>query len=233
VIAHPTDLSLVPPGDVLGLMAALFLAGLAGGLTHCAAMCGPFVVAQTLARGKGFAIERLGGFLLLPYHFGRATTYVALGAVLGSVGGSIASLPGLKPFLAALLGLGALIFALQAVGRLPHVPGRLGVQLSGLVRRLIETPTGFRGYALGIALGFLPCGLLYGALASAAGSGGASGGALAMLGFVLGTMPALAIVQFAGSMAAKRWKAAVGRLAPFALAFNAAALLAIAWRTVN
>jgi hypothetical protein len=35
------DLSALGPGGVLALVSALFLAGLAGGATHCAAMCAP------------------------------------------------------------------------------------------------------------------------------------------------------------------------------------------------
>lgn len=233
MLEHPTDLALAASGDVLGLMAALFMAGLIGGLVHCAAMCGPFVVAQSIARLEGPAIDRLGGFLLLPYHLGRATTYVALGLVLGAAGGSIAGLPGLRPILAVLLFAGAVLFALQAFGRLPHGSGRVGSALFARLRPLVEVPTGLRGYCLGLALGFLPCGLLYGALAAAAGSGGALAGAAAMSGFVLGTMPALLLVQFAGAMAAKRWKSAMARIAPLALVFNAAALVVIAVRSLN
>ncbi len=35
------------PGGLWAVMGALFLAGLAGGASHCAAMCGPFVLAQS------------------------------------------------------------------------------------------------------------------------------------------------------------------------------------------
>lgn len=233
MIAHPTDLALVASADGIGLMFALFLAGLVGGLTHCATMCGPFVISQSLARAQGLSIDRLGGFLLLPYHGGRATSYILLGIVLGALGGSISGLPGLRPILAIFLCIGALMLVLQALGRTPHVPGRIGELISSRLRRLIEAPTGVRGYVLGAALGFLPCGLLYGALAAAAGSGSALKGGAAMLGFVLGTMPSLMLVQFAGTMAARRWKNAISRLAPYVLFFNAAALAAIAWHTVN
>ncbi len=37
------------PGALPALMGALFLAGLAGGVTHCASMCAPFVLAQSAA----------------------------------------------------------------------------------------------------------------------------------------------------------------------------------------
>ena len=45
----------------------------------------------------------------------------------------------------------------------------------------MTVPSGWRHYALGVALGFLPCGLLYGALAAAAAAGAAVSGAFAMI----------------------------------------------------
>jgi uncharacterized protein len=47
--------------------------------------------------------------------------------------------------------------------------------LARFVQPLFADPRGFRGWALGLALGFLPCGFLYSALAAAAGSGTAPG----------------------------------------------------------
>ncbi|MBL8834241.1 MAG: sulfite exporter TauE/SafE family protein, partial [Rhodospirillales bacterium] len=41
-------MALAADADTLGLAFAMLLAGLAGGFAHCAGMCGPFVVAQTL-----------------------------------------------------------------------------------------------------------------------------------------------------------------------------------------
>lgn len=230
---HPTDLALAAGSDMFGLAFALFLAGLAGGFTHCAAMCGPFVVAQSLARIDGLGIERLKGLLLAPYHLGRATSYIAIGAVLGAVGGAVSGLSGLDYVLAAFLVLAACLFVLQALGRAPSGSGAVGQWVAACVRPLVATPTGLRGYALGLGLGFLPCGFLYGAFAAAAGSGGVVEGAVAMSGFVAGTMPALLVVQFAGAMAARRWRTALGALAPLLMMFNAAALLLIAWRLVS
>jgi sulfite exporter TauE/SafE len=233
MLEHPTDLALAAAGTPAGLVVALFMAGLAGGFAHCAAMCGPFVVAQSLARIAGPSLGRLGGDLLAPYHAGRATSYVVLGAVLGAVGGAISSLPGLRVVLAGFLFAAAALFLLQATGKSIGSAGRFGAHLAAWVRPLFDAPTGIRGYLLGVALGFLPCGLLYGALAAAAGTGSVVWGAAAMAGFVLGTLPALLVVQFAGAMAARRWKAATGAIAPLVLLFNSAGLAVIAWRTLN
>ena len=63
-----------------GLFTSLFMAGLVGGWSHCAGMCGPFVLAQVATRLEGIPasrmteLHRLTGAAVLPYHFGRATT---------------------------------------------------------------------------------------------------------------------------------------------------------------
>ncbi len=229
MLEHPIHLALAADAGTLGLAAALFAAGLVGGFLHCAAMCGPFVIAQVLARADGApALVRAH---LLPYHLGRATTYVLLGAGLGAAGGILAALPALRFVDAALLALAGGLFALQAFGRAPGVFS--GAWLASRVRGLLETPDGMRGYLLGLALGFLPCGFLYGALAAASGSGSAGAGAAAMLGFVLGTLPSLAVVQIAGAMAARRWQSALARIGPALMLFNAAALIALAWRALD
>ena len=46
-------------------------------------------------------------------------------------------------------------------------------------------------FAFGALWGWIPCGLVYGTLATAMASGGATSGALIMLGFGLGTLPAM------------------------------------------
>jgi sulfite exporter TauE/SafE len=48
-----------------------------------------------------------------------------------------------------------------------------------------------RPFAFGALWGWIPCGLVYGTLATAMSSGSAEGGALVMLGFGLGTLPAM------------------------------------------
>src|ERR1700747_2444553 len=68
--------------------AALFSVGLVGSFAHCAPMCGPFVLMQLAEPARGFALRRLTASALPGYQFGRLTTYVALGAVLGGLGGA-------------------------------------------------------------------------------------------------------------------------------------------------
>lgn len=208
------DLTALGPGGIPALMGALFLAGLAGGLTHCTTMCGPFVLAQSAATAEsalaGGVLKRLSGAALLPYHLGRALGYSALGALAGGLGGVLAQasgLPHVMTWLAAgLLALAALLMLAQASSRLaallPRLPApRLPAALERRMGALLAAPTGWRGVRLGLLLSALPCGLLYAALAGAAASGSALAGGLAMLAFVLGTAPALTALAFLGRLA--------------------------------
>ncbi|MBM3566708.1 MAG: sulfite exporter TauE/SafE family protein, partial [Alphaproteobacteria bacterium] len=98
-----------------GTMGSLFLAGLTGGFGHCAGMCGPFVVAQGLARlekvpAVGMTeLTRLKGAMLLPYHAGRAITYAALGGA-GALFASGVAAAGVRAVSPVLLALAALAF---------------------------------------------------------------------------------------------------------------------------
>lgn len=229
-----------------GLLTSLFLAGLLGSASHCVGMCGPFVLAQVVTRMEAVPASgmsewhRLRGAALVPYHLGRTTTYVVLGAGVAALAGEVIDLTKVRWFSAVLLSVAALFFLGYAVRR-------LGVALPWLtsggeswwsrtvgarVRPLFAQPTGVRGYLLGVALGFLPCGLLYGALAAAASSGGALSGAMGMVAFAVGTVPALLAVSLAGHLAGRQWQGAVARVTPVLLLLNAAALSYLAWRIV-
>jgi len=229
-----------------GLLLALLTAGLVGGTTHCAGMCGPFVLAQVTARLEQVPVarmsefHRLTGAAVLPYHLGRATTYTLLGAAGALVAGHVAALPGLRWVSVALLAFAALFFLGYAAkglsAWLPKGQGRLqrwwGERVSRLARPLFGRPTGWRGYGLGVALGFIPCGLLYGAIAVAAASGNALTGAIGMAAFALGTVPSLLAVGLAGHFAGRTWRNAVATAAPLVMVVNAGVLGWMAWRMV-
>lgn len=235
------DLAALGPGGLPALLSALFLAGLAGGVSHCAAMCGPFVLAQAGAvAGSGAQaplLARLAGMALLPYQAGRMLGYGALGALAGGAAGFVSLASGLRYVLAGLLLLAALLMLGQASTRLaawlPKLPApRLPAVLERRVGALLAAPTGWRGLALGLLLSALPCGLLYAALAGAAASGSALAGALGMLAFVLGTLPALTGVALVGRLFGRRHGPAL-RLAGGALfLLNAVVLAGMAWRLV-
>jgi len=228
------------------LIAALFGAGLVGGLTHCVGMCGPFVLSQVAERQKAIPasrmrdFHRLTGAALAPYHLGRATTYMALGALAALFAGGLIDLAGLKWLSAALLLAAALFFLAYGLERLGvRLPGQAPAgdgwwsrHVGRFARPLFASPTGLRGYLLGILLGFIPCGLLYGAITVAAASGDPLGGAFAMAAFAAGTVPALVAVGAFGSLAALRWRAATARVGPALMIANAGFLTLLAWRWI-
>jgi hypothetical protein len=229
------DLAALGPGGLPAVAAALFLAGLAGGATHCAGMCAPFVLAQAGARaaaGDGGVLARLSGAALLPYHAGRMLGYAALGAVAGASAGLISDISGFRWLLAVLLLAAAGLMAMQAAGRLPALARLAPRWPLGLVAPLLAAPTGLRGVALGLALSALPCGLLYAALAGAAATGSALAGAIAMAAFVAGTVPALVGVALLGRLFARRAGPRLRTAGAALFALNAVILAGMAWRLV-
>ncbi len=215
-------------------MGALFLAGLVGGGSHCAAMCGPFVLAQ-VSQGAGLEggrLARLSGALLLPYHLGRMLGYAGLGALAGGFAAGAGLLPGLGWLPPALLLLAAAVMLSQALpARWRPAIGlhRMPRALAARVAPLLDRPGARRSFVLGVLLSALPCGLLYAALAGAAASGSALAGALAMAAFVAGTVPALVGVAVLGGFFRKRAAPAWQRLAPAIYGFNSLVLAGLAF----
>lgn len=237
------DLSLLAPAGGIGaLMAALFVMGLAGGATHCAGMCAPFVLAQTAAHAEatagGGVLRRLSGAALLPYHFGRMTGYAVLGGAVGGLAGLLSLAAGAWRWpLAGLLALAALLVLGQGLaglrGWLPRLPALpFPEALRRRIGPLLSSPGRGRGFVLGLLLSALPCGLLYGALAAAAAAGSALGGALAMAAFCAGTVPALIGVGLLGRLFGRRCGPALRPAATALFLVNAGALAAMALHLV-
>jgi len=169
-----------------GYLVAMLLLGLASGV-HCVGMCGGFVAAFSAPRVIPIVPEKKLKRLAL-FNAGRITTYAAMGAASGLLGGQIAFALGAQTALYVFANL-----MLVAVGL--HLAGatRLLAPLEALAAPLWRKAQPFlqRGnaYVPGLAWGFVPCGLVYGALAAAAFAGSALGGAAAMLAYGLGTLP--------------------------------------------
>jgi len=186
-----------------GLMLGL---GLISSL-HCAQMCGPIVVAYSLASIQGTgknseaASQRwasLPGHLA--YNAGRILTYCALGAVAGVLGQSMTwmgRLAGLSHTASIIAGVVLILGGIGMFGWLPVLAGLAQSSAAATsrfvrpLRDLLTSPKVSRRFVLGAALGFLPCGLIYAALMKSLAAGSAAGGALDMLAFGLGTASSL------------------------------------------
>jgi hypothetical protein len=209
--------------------------------------------------GPGAAWRRLAGAALIPYQLGRMTTYAALAAVLSLPVGLARFWQPLWWLPPVLLAFAAGLFVLQALhgfgvawpnrDRVTVLPGKpdpgsaagkagagyLYRGTSGIIalaRPLFRHPTGWRGYGLGLLLGFLPCGLLYAALAAAASSADILAAALSMIVFTLGTFPISWAIGFGSVIAATRWRRTFRAALPYLAVLNALLLIALAYRTV-
>lgn len=184
-----------------------FLLGLAGSL-HCAAMCGPLVLAVQMARRDAAppAARFCQGGLVrsLAYHGGRIITYILLGAVSGLMGAALV-LAGWQRGLS--IAAGSLVL-LGTFTSLRLTWGSLAAKMVSAARAgfgpLLRNPALGATVLLGGLNGLLPCGLVYIACAAAAATGSVRGGVATMLVFGLGTAPMLLSIGVAGT--AFRWR---------------------------
>lgn len=223
-----------------GLVLSLFLGGLFGGVTHCALMCAPFVFSLQAKQ-----VGRLSSILLLPYHLGRMTTYVALG-VCAHVFLSYAfpASPIRSGLSAALLTVAALLFWLQALPALGkympfllniHIPAPL-YRIQACAQTILDKPTAARLYVTGILLGFIPCGLVMGALLAASTATTPLQAAVAMAAFAAGTIPSLiGVAVFGKSLATLLPRGIVSRDLLFrgVLVINGCVLLLLAGQALT
>jgi sulfite exporter TauE/SafE len=194
---------------------AFFVAGLAGGAGHCVAMCGPIVASLGLAAQPGLGALRVSA-RTVPYHLGRVTTYALLGAIMGLTGTFVnvaGRLAGLTNAVAVIAGALMVLFGIGATGLsrpLERLTFRASTRLTGLARSLLGG--GARLYPLGLALGFLPCGLSWPAFLGAAATGAPVPGLLAALAFGLGTVPGLLAAGFLAAAFGQRARGLLYRI---------------------
>ena len=167
---------------------AAFLLGLAGSL-HCAAMCGPLVLAVNAGRRPLHHFACLGG---------RLVTYMFLGALSGLIGAAIV-FAGLQRWLSIAAGSLVLLASLASFrGPWGGLAGKVVSAARAKFGRLLRDRTLGAAALLGGLNGLLPCGLVYVACAAAAAAGSLNGGVGVMLAFGLGTAPMLLSIGLAG-----------------------------------
>ena len=207
------------------LLAGLLLGFVGSG--HCAAMCGPLVLAA------GPRVDRAhlasGVLRLLVYHLGRISTYLVL-AVPAGLAGQLLSSSGLERLAAVA---GALVLAAAAFGtRRSAVAVRVGrfwssraVRTCSSALQLSRNRPWAGAFAVGMANGLLPCGLVYAAAAASTGTGSLTAATTMMLGFGLGTVPALIAISAAAASFGASIRSRLAGLAPVVLLVAALLIL--------
>jgi uncharacterized protein len=185
---------------------ALFGVGFLISLGHCIGMCGPIQGAFAVARGKqGQRGWRMLGTLLL-YHGGRLFSYGVLGVLFGMLGAAVLFGSNARSWqggLSLFAGLIMLPLAFGLMGWLPTIRwvenNPLSRKTTGIVAKLLASPTTSASLVLGLANGFLPCGPVYTAGLTAASTGNPWQGFLAMLFYGMGTVPVMVGFGFGGA----------------------------------
>jgi hypothetical protein len=194
--------------------------GLLGSL-HCAAMCGPLILALPVPPGG------LGRFVAgrLIYQLGRITTYALLGVVGGLAGKSI-FLIGAQRWLTISLGV-AILFGfflskkIALAAPVIRLVGKLKTAMSAQLQQ-----RSFRSLALlGMLNGFLPCGLVYVAMAGAVARGTVLSGVSWMIAFGLGTLPTMLGISLFGKVFPVAWRLQLRRAIPLSVCLLATLLI--------
>lgn len=201
------------------LFVAFFLAGVTAGFTHCIAMCGPFAACHSLCgSARCTNIMQIRRALALPYHLGRICCYGALGFAAALLAKQIVATSYWPLISAIILSLAGVIFLISSMKACRHRFFRLPGKLT---------------YMHGVLLGFLPCGALYAALMIAATLANPLSAMLAMMFFVLGTMPALFIATIGTHLISQTWQSVMQRVGSAVMAFNGLSLLVMAINIVR
>ena len=188
--------------STLSLGAAL-LAGIAAS-GHCIAMCGGVAGALAMRSRDAGTGARVAN--ALAYNLSRISSYTVAGAIAGLLGGALLQTVNVGALAAAFRTLSGLIM-LAAAGKLLfgwRLLDPIEAAGSSLWRRIAPwagrsgQAAGLRGaVGLGLAWGWLPCGMTYSMLLLAATTASAATGAGVMLAFGAGTLPSMVTATLA------------------------------------
>ena len=179
-------------------VSALLLGLLAS--AHCAGMCGG--LQSVLQQSFVIRSQQQAAVHLLMLNAGRLSTYVLFGVVFGALGSTLLGIVDVPQLTrgarlmaaAVLIALGVQLMLSQT--KPFQLLEKFGSQLWTKVR-FLQPKEGAdsvsRSYRLGLMWGFLPCGLIYGVLLTTLFSNEALQGGVTLLGFGLGTLPAMVL----------------------------------------
>jgi len=178
--------------------AGALLIGLLGA-GHCLGMCSG--IASAITFSTDMTQSKTQNFIaLLLYNLGRVSSYTLAGAIFAGSSSALVVFFGGKEALIYLRMLAAILMLFLAlyISRLWFgllILEKLGQTAWQYIKPLAQyfLPLKHPAFALplGFLWGWLPCGLVYSTLSWAASSGSTENGALIMLGFGIGTLPAM------------------------------------------
>lgn len=181
-------------------LAGGLLAGLASSL-HCVGMCGGIASSLTLTLAPGAGPMARARTLMLA-QAGRILAYVIAGSVLAALGSQVYFGFDRSVAHVVLRWAGALVLVYIGLSVIGWAPSLAGLDRLGHgVQRVIHQRFG-GGFSAttpvlaGLVWGLLPCGMVYAALFYALLSANPVSGGLIMLGFGLGTLPAVTAAAF-------------------------------------
>ncbi len=194
-----------------------FLLGILGSL-HCLGMCGPIVLALPTFRKSFLPLL----FSRLLYNSGRIISYGILGLVIGIIGEGI-SFSGLQQKLSIFAGVLIIVLALFTNKALLS---KINIRLTGF-NRWIKEKLGvylkkrsiFSSFLVGLANGYLPCGLVYLAMGGALATGSWKYSSLYMIIFGLGTALAMLTLGLAGNFLGLKVRASFNKIIPYVAVF--------------
>ncbi|EEO26275.1 sulfite exporter TauE/SafE family protein [Helicobacter winghamensis] len=179
--------------DLIGLFMIAFL----GGFGHCIGMCGGIVLAYS-GKLTDNTITHKGQLIAyhMLYSFGRITTYVILGAIVGALGSMFGVNGTLRGALFVFAGIAMVLAGLSLFGKISFLTRlEYSIQNSKWYQSKFQQALSLKSplslYLLGSLNGLLPCGFVYAFLFSAAGFASIPKAMLIMLVFGLGTLPSL------------------------------------------
>lgn len=209
-------------------MGAVFISGFilgAAGSLHCVGMCGPLSLALPIHHFT--TLTKLLALLL--YQIGRVITYSCIGLIFGLAGRRI-YVAGYQQWFS--IGMGVLILLLAAM----YFINRKKIRVSFLnnfyqavqrfIIKILKSRTHlFSFLLLGMANGLLPCGMVYIALATTFTLSTLTESTLFMAFFGLGTLPAMLLVGYAGTLVKPEIRIAFRKLTPVLISLMGALLI--------
>ncbi len=176
------------------------------GAGHCLGMCGGIAAALGFAVPDTSQAQKIR--LITAYNLGRISSYVGVGLIAGFLGSMLGESASGFMLLRVLAGVMLILMGFYLTGWwrvLVHLE-RLGALIwqgiQPISQRLMPVTSLSAAFTLGVIWGWLPCGLVYSVVVLALAQSHPLGAATVMLGFGLGTLPAVML----GGLAAERVK---------------------------